>query len=451
MSLGKALVIAVPLIAGCSSGQGGAVDAGNSSGDSTERVLIETTVADPPAGVFLLGGDTARGAGIDGAGNIFVTGMGAGMADAQDSFAMESTAFLTKLDSDGNQPWTVSWRSGTDARSIPAVSVGLAADTAGRSYVAWGCRELRDGGGSSLAEGCVSAYSTDGAMLWTRRWAFPDRHTDIVDVALGPEGALFAIGSKMAPAAAGEDAFAGYDTDVWLSRVDADGNEVWTTEWRTERTDEPCGLAMSRTGEVFAVANSWWAADPSAVVNNLVVLHFSSSGELLGERQWEWHEYPQKGLAAAVDPTGEFLYLGGVAYSTPTIGDQDAFVMKLSQGLDVVWNLRFGTKSLGDGASAVAVGRDGRVWAAGGLRSTWDPITKSGRQNMFVSALLPEGHIEETKEWTGGASQSHGVSTILQASNGDLYLAGATEGGLLGSPAAEGSSDAFVLVVSGDR
>ncbi len=330
------------------------------------------------AGNFLwarqLGGtgvDYASALAADDAGNVYTTGLfdgtadfdpGAGVYNLTTAGAGPLETYVSKLDAAGNFVWAR--RFGGDSG---VSGNGVAVDSQGNVYTTGhfqGTADFDPGAGNFTlrGNGFVNAFVSklDGAgnFVWAR----------------GMGGTANVIGYAVAVDAAGNVHTTGYfqetadfnpdpavtlnltsfgGLDVYVSKLDGDGNFVWVRQMGGPADDIGDGVAVDPQGNVL------------------------TTGSFVG--------------AADFDPSNG-------AFTLTSAGNLDAFVSKLDAAGNFILARQVGAAS-SDSGSSVAVDGHGGVYTAGYFGGTvdFDPsaavfnVTAAGANDAFVSKLILAG------------------------------------------------------------
>ena len=287
--------------------------------------------------------------------------------------SINTDAYLAKYDADGNQLWMMSVSTPEGERTY---SVGV--DPSGRPYIAgFVARERPDG---ADVECFLTVHSVTGSIVWTA----PPRDGACV-AATDASGSFYSARSVFA-------------SDIFLTKYDSDGNQLWTRQFGTRPSFENDDVLTS----------------------------------------------------IVVDPLGGVYvagYTSGSLDGTPNRGGRDVFVVKFDQAGNQLWAGQFGTSDH-DFASALAADPDGGVYVAGGKDH---PEFRFGR---FGDALIARYGADGTLRWVrhldGGSFDD---SWAVTADRSAVHLVGLTAGsGNSGelNEARQGPSDAFLAKLSRD-
>jgi len=123
---------------------------------------------------------------------------------------------------------------------------------------------------------------------------------------------------------------------------------------------------------------------------------------------------------------------------TPPLASSDAFVYKLDASGAIMWSRQFGTSDHDSGGAAV-VDSQGNVYIAGGTDGALSG-TNMGSSDAYVRKLDPSGTTLWTKQFGTSMSEA-GTALVVDASN-NVYVVGVTDGAFQGSNA--GLNDIYV-------
>lgn len=193
---------------------------------------------------------------LDPSGNVVVAGYVTSNATGRDIWVGKYTAA-------GSQIWTRNHSSNGDNDDEGR---GVATDAQGNVIVAGSV--ATGGGGRDV---WVRKYDSDGATSWTRTHDGPASGIDESNaVATDSSGDIVVVGQ--------EDT-ANQGLDVWIRKLDADGNELWTQTYNAPQDDDDVGRAAAiDSQDNVLVAGSIWRG---VQANNVWVRKFDADGNEL--------------------------------------------------------------------------------------------------------------------------------------------------------------------------
>lgn len=325
----------------------------------------------------------ARAVAVDGAGNVFAGGY------LLTSVGLASTfnAALVKFNADGFEQWSVRLGVG----SVAAVVV----DAAGNAYV----------GGTVSGKGpdwILRKYSTNGALLWEQRYDGTLGYNDsLTALALDPAGNVLATGWTDS-----SDSERGA-TDIATVKYDPQGNALWKRLFTsTAASDEkPWGLALDAAGTAYVTGLA--SSDSSGEVPvTAVTLAYDAQGTLRFAREFG-------GQAVATGAAGELVVAGQAAAqgAAGTTCPAPTHVTRLDSAGAELW-----TTCLAGAIANVAIGRDGRIFVAGG--------TDGFNLDYQTLELDAAGRIVARHVFDGTAGQRDAAQNAHLDGFGNLYVTG---------------------------
>lgn len=321
-------------------------------------------------------------------------------------------------------------------------------------------------------------------------------------IAVDSDGYVWVVGTTKG---AMDDQVATAATDVFLTKYDHSGREVFTRMLGAASDASAYSIAIDASDNVFIAGQTFapltdMAPTYNTGISDSYVTKFDSSGQELWTRQTAPYS-PDGAASVTVDTTGNVYVAGFVngqlAGSETYNGGKDAYVTKLDSDGALVYNQQFGTAG-DENATAIAVDSAGNIFVGGklganGFVRTYDdsggtpvldwetdlgdlgtggtvaqivlqsggnPVIVGSSTNAALDNVVREAHsggldgyaLEFNSNngninwatYTGTASDDYVYGVTIDPGSNDLYLSGATEGVLAGESDQPATTDAFV-------
>lgn len=223
-------------------------------------------------------GDSGASITIDNIGNTYVTGQSnSSWGNPIYPHSGDLDAYVAKLDTDGNRLWNlfVGGERDDGGRSIALDNIGNILLT-GISYLTWGC-PVHPHAGSTDA--FVVKLNNNGSIQWNTflGGTATDRSSGITS---DDWGNIFVIGYSYSGWGNPVDPYNG-GAEVFVSKLDANGNNLWNTFLGCSSNDEGEGIAINNNGEIFVTglsASTWGSpVNPHAGDYDIMVAKLSQS------------------------------------------------------------------------------------------------------------------------------------------------------------------------------
>jgi hypothetical protein len=281
-----------------------------------------------------------------------------------------------------------------------------------------------------------------GAVRWTRQLGSATFDTAEA-VAVDASNAVLVAGDTSG--ALGDEHIG--STDVYLRKLNAEGEEAWTRQVGTTGQDGvgSNGVAVGPSGTVVVAGQIRDDEEGGSGGTDVLLRAFRSDGEPAWTRDFGTSGYEgAEAVAAASD--GRIVVAGYTNgdLAAPAQGVDDAFVRVWTPDGAVAWTDQFGTPEYEE-IRDVAVDASGAVVVVG--HSTGDLVGPSaGNYDVFVRKYRADGDVA----WTHvlGSAASEYASGIAIAAGGDVVATASTDG-VLGA-ASVGNSDVVVQRLRSD-
>ncbi len=269
---------------------------------------------------------------VDSEGNVYVTGNSRG-DKGHDDYA------TIKYDTNGNQLWVARYDDGSPT--------ALAVDNAGNVYVTGFIRANNDLNGYLTIK-----YDNAGNQLWTAAYNFPGSGDHVAyGIAVDSEGNVCVTGRSF-----------GEKYDYATVKYDSQGNELWVGRYdgSGNRSDQSTSLNFDAEGNVYVTGRS----DNENGERDYTTLKYDRDGELLWEARYSGFKNGDN-MAETLDVDDEGnVYIAG--QSQGKNGDWDYATVKYNTNGKQIWASRYnGPGNSLDRATSLSVDSEGNVYVTG--------------------------------------------------------------------------------------
>lgn len=340
----------------------------------------------------------------------------------------------------------------------------------------------------------VMKQDPSGAFLWAKNFggALDEEATSI---AIDPGENLYITGNFKAavnffPTGPGGSVLSNGDYDVFMLKLDRDGNFGWIRNMGGNAPDTATSNCWNNTGFTYTTGFFWNTADlnpgpftsnfTSAGLSDVYITKVDQFGNYIWTRTFGT-DGPDKGNAITTDFAGNVYTIGtfngagdfnptGGVYKLGTKGMSDIFISKLSQSGGFVWVKQIGG-SLNDIGKDIVVTDSGYIYITGSFSGIVDfnPDTAAadtfymeakGNNDMFVVKLNTNGNFLWAKTVGKALAECAGISVGVDHKE-NVVIAGVFNDTMDFNPdtssflldcASDGLNDVFVskLDVNGD-
>jgi hypothetical protein len=367
------------------------------------------------------------GIAVDGSGNVYLTGYTTVIAGAPlKQYPWDRDAFVAKLNPGGVLLWNTIL-GGT--RSDEGHGIGV--DGAGNVYVtgestdSWG-RPI-NAHSTIPPDGFVAKLNANGALIWNTFCGGFFGGNNGIGIAVDGNGTVLftgqsnsSFGTPISP----------YKTmgDAFVVKLSSSGAFLWNTFIGGNGVDFARAVAPDGSGNILITGNSnaTWGNPLTPFAgghDDGFVAKLNSSGALqwntfLGGSDWD------EGHGISADGRGN-IYVAGLSYSTwgspldsYAGGSSDGFFAKLASNGTLQWHTFLGGSKY-DWATGVVVDSEGDAYVAGTSATTWgsplNPFPRNMGDDVFVAKLSLSTSVLSLTLPAGGAA-----STSTPGSAGEL-------------------------------
>lgn len=325
-----------------------------------------------------------------------------------------SVAFLLVLISHGLIPAAIAGDTQTWGGSRD--ELGVAREVNGDLYFVGFTTSFNPQGSKVL----LLKYGFDGALRWSRVWAWAGGDFEFKGVAIAPDGRACIAG-----AASG---------DVLAAQFDASGNLAWARTWDSGQgsVDWADGVAIGSDGSVYLGGGIERDGGRKALVAK-----FTGGGVFSWARTWQRGSNDSCN-GVAVDPSGN-VYCGG--NSRDAFDRVEALLVKFAPSGALSWAETWRSEepgALGDDAFGLEAHASGDVVLVGGSDSLGEA------QHLMVLRFRPNGDEAWARIWgrtlDGSAGTNDGAALVHIDGGGNVYT-----GSMLQTSDAPPLGDALLL------
>lgn len=295
---------------------------------------------------------------VDQAGNVYITG------------ERDGNAFISKIDSKGNTMWLEIFGN----PFVDDIGHSIAIDMNGDLYITGVTYANMDNIATpDKGDIFLVKYKNNGVKLWRKQYGSVENDV-AYSVKIDSHSDIFVSGSTTGDLEGNTQQGGG---DIFLSKFNNDGDQIWTTQFGSNGSDVACSMDIDKEDNIYITGGT--------------------SGDLIDN-----------------------------AY----ISDMwDIFLTKLNIEGDIAWTRQFGTSQF-DSACSVATGEN-KIYITGvtGGDLTGDSYQQSG-ENIFLAGFNAEGVRISTEQY-GSKKADIGYSLTLDSMDA-IYITGMTEGNLEG-------------------
>jgi hypothetical protein len=231
---------------------------------------------------------------------------------------------------------------------------------------------------------------TNGQIIWQKQWGTEGREF-AKGIAVDRTGCAIVVGEFGGRFGDGEES-----GDYFATKIDPDGNMAWTRQWNAGDYADVAAVAVDSNDRVFVVgeaSDSVFESEPPFDGRNGLALAFDADGDVLWCRQWGT-ELSEKVFAIAIDDD-DILHIAGETegdLSEPNHGTTDVFVTKMNTEGEIL-----GTKLIGSSReeypSSIDVDAEHNVVVGGTTKSSLDGDNPGGKMGFVAKFRIDENEM----------------------------------------------------------
>ena len=285
----------------------------------------------------------------------------------------EEDAFVARLDGDGNVKWFKTY-GGEYEDVFNDVKIAPNGDIVVAGY--YGATD-EYGSGANV---WILRLDENGNVKWQKTYG-GNVYDDASAVVLAPNGDIIVTGKTLSFGAGG--------TNIWVLRLDENGNVKWQKTYGGSNYDYAEAVAIAPNGNIIVAG---WTLSFGAGDRDVWVLRLDENGNVKWQKTYGGSS-TDVANAVALAPNGDII-IAGNTWSFGA-GDADVWILRLDENGNVKWQKTYGGKN-GDVANAVALADNGDIIVAG-----WTGSFGAGKDDAWVFRLDENGNVKWQKTYGG--------------------------------------------------
>jgi len=357
--------------------------------------------------------------------NIYVAGVTYGNIACKNKG--EADIFLCKTDSSGKQLWIKQW--GTKHReNVNGVTVGKQ----GFIYVAGstnGNLDLnKNAGGYDIF---LTKLDTAGNVKWTFQWGTQwDDCINAIDI--DTNGNIFLAGYSTANITNRKNNQSENNAQICLLKINDTGKIIWKKQWGTKAPESATSIKISKSRNIYICGWTQGELEKKHQIefDDIFISKLDSNGNVIWTRQWGT-DNNDEAYSLCLD-ADENVYITGRLGEPRTnvrLRHDDAFICKYDSSGNKIWSKKLGTPNDDVGKNIVC--QANKIFIYGSTYGKMKNCRKNGYADVFLLTLSPKGKILLSKQWGTGQFTYSGACEIKQSK---IYLCGDISAELNGNP-----------------
>ncbi len=352
----------------------------------------------------------------DSSGNIYAAGLTTLPLDLADPYSVQSDALVRKYDLAGNLLWERQFGTTNDE-----VADGITVDNLGNPIVAGHTAGSLIGPSKGAWDAYIRKYDASGAEIWTRQFGTA-KNDEFVALSSDQLGSIYAAGLF------GGDFF-GIDPSLFVPavcKIDDLGNLLWSQTFDPSSGAHLIDVSADGLGNLYVSGTTTGnLAAPNAGFTDGFVRKYDSAGQLIWTRQFGTSDY-EGSTHASADALGNVFVSGSTFKSLagPVVGLQDAYLLKFDSSGNLKWGRQFGTAHQTNAVDVIVDNRGG-AFLVGSTDGDLEG-TSFGAFDSYLRKYDSMGKVIWTQQL--GSTKSDHAAGVATDGNGNVFLAGFTEG-----------------------
>lgn len=296
-------------------------------------------------------------------------------------------AFLAKLDTDGSIVWSRQWGTGAADGAY-----SLALDQSGDIFVTGFTEGDLDGNtNAGVLDIFLIKWNADGTKAWTKQWGTTGYEQGYA-LATNNAGKIFVSGNTNG-ALDGNTNLGAYD--AFLTKWNANGTKAWTKQWGTDKGEGGGrAIVVDSSGNIFVSGDTSGSLDGNTWKGNtdIFLTKWNANGTKAWTKQWGTASN-DIGFGVGKDNNDNILVTGYTEGSLLddcfSAGAGDIFLTKWNSDGTKAWTKQWGSGSHEEGYS-IGVDNSGNIFVVGDTQGSLDGNTNAGLADIFLTKWLAE-------------------------------------------------------------
>jgi|GEM_PF-2417837 len=275
---------------------------------------------------------------------------------------------------------------------------------------------------------------------WINQFGTPD-----IDIALGVVSdinGIYVVGLTQG-ILLGQSAFGA--PDAFIKKYNSNGKVIWTRQFGTAFYDIGRAVSIDSMGNIYVVGETRgvFSGQLKRGGVDMFIRKYNSNGDEIWTKQFGT-PFGDAVFGISIDAINSVMYItgftNGVFPDQISFGGSDAFISKFNFNGDEIWTKQFGTSKVDIGVSIFVYLDD--VYIAGGTDGELlGQVNSGGPADVFIRKYNSSGDEIWTRQF--GTSENDSPGGIIVNSNG-IYVGGSTIGTFSGQINFNGGRDAFI-------
>jgi hypothetical protein len=357
-------------------------------------------------------GDTVTGVAQDSLNNVYVAGYTAGNLPGFTVSEGVLKGVVFQLTGTGGLVWSRELTSGKGDTIGGMVNVGSNVIVAGTTFGAYPGFSNPSG----IGEIFLGNFDMAGNLIWL--YQYPATSSISVESVAGDSSGNVIVGGEIADGTGGND--------LYLSKFDSKGNQVWFMTFGSGAQDGLSSITADKSGNIYATGytSGPFPGGPGTSTPMLFVGKFSGS---TGGNVWVQQSNTNPGLAgltpsAITATTDGQLFLEGQTGTDPSSTQIQVMKMSASSG-SITWSYHFGAGTQNLPGQGIVADASDNLYVAGITNGALVSGATAGSDDVFLAKLSSSGTAVWAQQIGTGKEGQRNASGLPVFSNATpLYL-----------------------------